>query len=116
MVSVTSLMMVSCGSDDEDEPQNSDYEKLIVGTWSTDGTDDWGSKDNYEVWGFIFKDNGECYVYEKVYGWGTYTIEGSKITMTFYSNLNETETWTHEILKLTDDMLITNEDVYYRVK
>ena len=117
MFSVTSFVMVSCGGDDDDEPVGSNYEKMIVGTWSTDGTDDWGSKGNYEVWGFTFEENGECYVHEEVYGPGTYTIDGDRIYLTFYSlGLDEIDTWNQVILKLTEDMLVTNEDVFYRVK
>lgn len=124
---VLPLVFASCGDDDKDEPKDSNYSELIIGTWSDEATSDWYDEERGFAYGYEFKENGICYVHGSNYGNGKYQIFDNQLVITYKSYAygeESTYTETLTIVKLTKNVLeiMDNYDsdsdveTYYRIK
>jgi len=108
------IAVSSCGDEDNDEPNNSDYAEMIVGTWSDEGHDNWYDNRDGDAYGYEFKKNGVCYVHGSCYGSGRYQIFDDRLIISFYDeSIGNSRANTYVITKLTKNVLVIQDDKYY---
>ena len=109
------FVVSSCGDDDDNEPSDSDYAEMIIGTWSDEGHDNWYDGGNAgDAYGYEFRKKGVCYVHGSNYGSGTYQIIGNKLIISFFCDrFGDYYTDTYTIKKLTKKVLVLQDNEYY---
>lgn len=119
---VLPLMFNACGDDkDDEETLDESYDKMIVGTWSDEDNDSWYENGVGTAYGFVFKENGTCYIHGSSFGTGRYEIVNNKLLITFVDQFDDQYQEIFTIKSITKNVLIIldsdyDEEVYYRVK